>query len=728
MATALAEPAQAPSAVRPTLGTDPTLAERLASLNEAQRRAVDCVEGPLLCLAGAGSGKTRVLTTRIANLIQGHGVEPRSILALTFTRKAAEEMRTRLAGIVGEERAGAITLGTFHAVGVGILREYGSLIGLTGRFSIADDSELVSRARAVLRRHGVDRGDPDYRPRDVVERFAEAKTYLTAALHRREADFDLSRVDVLRGGSETILERAVADGALDEWDLPLFVKLYADFQGQLLADDTLDFQDLLSLPCLLFRDRPEVLRIYQDRWTHISVDEYQDTDDIQEMILGALANAHRNLMVVGDDDQAIYGFRNARVDNIRTFESRYAPCTVVQLEENYRSSPNILAVANAVISEQEDRPYGKQLRPNLPDGPPVRVWSCASQEAEARAVVTECRALLDRGEIGSLDDVMVLYRVNSIADPLERALRRERLPYRLVGGTRFHDRREVRDLMGYLRLASNWSDSLSFERVVNVPSRGIGPATMEKVLQEARVRGLDPVHICLEADTYASIRGQQKKALVEFGSLIQRIGEADRQGGVTRALRVVLEQTGYRHEIVDALADAEQADDVEGQSDARVMLRAVDDFVGYVEEFSRTTEALQGSPARSVDLAQSLATSTLVDDPAGSPEDLGDAAHGALNLLSIHASKGLEAPVVFVIGLEDGVLPITPRPGEIDEGVDVEEEGRLFYVAVTRAQNRLILSSARTRELRGDSPRYLPRSRFLARLPESGHLIEDRSA
>lgn len=710
-------------------GREVTLAERLAALNEAQLAAVDCVEGPLLCLAGAGSGKTRVLTTRIANLVSAHGVEPDEILALTFTRKAAEEMRDRLADVLGTEAADRLTLGTFHSVGVQILREYGSLLGLSSKFGIADDGDVLTRVRRVLRKHDIPRGDPDYRASDVADRFAKAKMILSIALaHNDDVDPDVGRVGIYRAGDLDIFTSAANQGDLDEFDVPLFTKLFADYQALLVGDDVLDFQDLISLPLLLFRDRPDVLAIFQNRWRHISVDEYQDTDDVQELFISALAAKHRNLMVVGDDDQSIYGFRDAKIENIRTFEHRWAPCTVVKLEENYRSTPNILAVANAVIAAQEDRPYDKILRPNLPEGPSVRLWSSSSQEAEAEAVVGEAIRLLEGGEVRSLDEVMVLYRVNSIAEAIERALRRAQVAYRLVGGTRFQDRKEVRDLMGYLKLAANWSDTASFERIVNEPSRGIGVATMETIMQEARVRGLDPVTVALDAESYTGLRPQQKRALVEFGQIVAQISEADREGGAVLAIHRTLELTGYRETLIDRLADAEENDDEEEVCEARNRLHVIGELVHFVEEHDRATRLSTRRPARIHDVVLALTAAVPSDGPAAENLAAGASRYpGTLSLMSIHASKGLEAPVVFVIGLEDGILPVTPRPGEIDTSVDVEEEGRLFYVAITRAQRRLILSTARTREVRGDLPRSMPRSRFLARLPETGYVIENRS-
>lgn len=719
-----------------------TLIERiLRSMNDAQRRAAECVDGPLLCLAGAGSGKTRVLTTRLALMIARHGIPASNLLAVTFTRKAAEEMHRRLAIVLGEEIASEITLGTFHAIGAKILRDYGGLISVNGRFTIADEADSAARVRRILQTYGIAKSHPAFRPSALATLLEKAKKLITTALSRRVSDPCVDQdenlaeaVGIYRLGIDQVFADLADTSDAVVSDPELLSRIYRDYQASLVTDNVVDYQDLVSLPVCLFLARPEVLRIYRQQWRRISVDEYQDTDEVQDEFLRLLALPDRHLCVVGDDDQAIYGWRGARVDNIRTFERRYAPCTVVMLEDNYRSTPNIVAVANAIIQGQHDRVYNKTLRSRLPEGPQVKLWSCLSQETEAEAIVQEILQLLYRGEIRSLDDVMVLYRVNALLTPLERAFRRARIPYRVIGGTRFIERKEVRDLLAYLNLAANPKDRTSFERVVNSPARGIGPATMEAVLQHCRATGLDPITACRQAGKIEHLRKNQARALEAFASIIDGIAHAAGTMNGLSALHETLRLSGYREHLIDRLARAEAEFDEEEIEDARTRLAVIDELVQWAETFAREFSIRFGRLPSVTDLIDSLIITSPTDEPhlVQTPMEWAhDAAPAqpqpAVNLMTIHAAKGLEAPAVFVVGLEEGVLPVGTLDASIIEPENLEEEGRLFYVAATRAMRYLYLSSARSRELHDGLPRPMAPSRFLARLPETGHVIQNQS-
>jgi DNA helicase-2/ATP-dependent DNA helicase PcrA len=710
----------------------------LHGLNENQREAVLSADGPLLVLAGAGSGKTRVLVSRIAHLVLEHGVLPSSILGITFTRKAAAEMRERLAQMLSADEAAEVTLSTFHALGVSILREAGGVIGVPQKAGIADETDVAARVRKVLKTLQVRRDAEGETPREVVERIAKAKAAFANRIARLCLEDAAAAADaVARYRAGDVRVWAEVQGELGAPDLERFARMYALYQVSLVEDKVIDYEDLICLPLLLFLQRPEVLLGYQQRWSHVTVDEYQDTDYAQDHLLRLLAGERQNLCVVGDDDQAIYSWRGAKVENIRSFPARYPGCAMVTLDENYRSQPYVLQAANAVLAARPERGrLPKVLWTRRSAGERLRLWSAYTEQAEAEGVANDIRIAYESGAVESLDEVMVLYRLNALSRPLEDAFRAARIPYRIVNGLALHERREVRDLLAYLRLAHNWYDLVSFERAVSSPARGVGPSTVEALAGYARAVGISPVAAALEANQIPGVRKKAAAALQEFAGLIGDVYQVSEEAGVARALHRVLEATGYRQELIVALAEAEKDDDEEEVRRLTLKLADLDDFVLYVEEFCRTCLRAQGieGPVGRLESGQvrEISIAALLDDLAAfsprqeQPEVIhaegGDhALRGAVTLMSVHSSKGLEAERVYVVGVEEKVFPAHARDNS-DQGEHIAEESRLFYVAITRARKHLVLSCAMTRELQRDEPSPMSRSRFLAALPETIYL------
>lgn len=689
----------------------------LNGLNDAQREAVLTIDGPVLCLAGAGSGKTRVLTTRIAYMVR-RGIRPNNILAVTFTRKAAEEMRERLSAMIGPEQAQEIALGTFHSIGAQILRENALVAGLEPRFGIADESDALVRVRRALKMHGIAHGDPEWRPSDTLERIGQAKlAFVRQALRRHlkqpDKDANVNLLDAYKAGDENYFREFYQQGAVEMSNPMIFMQVYRAYLAEMLKDGMVDFEDLLGMTALLLIQRPQTLKHYQNLWRYISVDEYQDTDEIQDCILRLLAGEEKNILAVGDDDQAIYSFRGAQVENIRTFPERYEECRVIMLEENYRSTPNILRVANHVLLDQK-RPFKKVLRSNLPEGAPVRLWSCASQEVEAYAILEEIEKLRARGDVQNLDEVLILYRLNSLAEALEAALRRANIKYR-KSGAGFFERKVVKDLLAFLRVAHNPRDSVNFERAVKACTTGIGEQTFEKLLQLARVYDLTMLDAALRSDELDRVTKKQTDALKAFAYMMIEVRAIANTQDAATVLHAILDKTKYREQYIEASSRAEQEDDDEAIREAEYHLRTIDDFVQYIEGLANSRN--QSKVALS-DMLDIIAVMCSIDEGVFSFDE-----KGSLNLMSIHASKGLEAPVVFVVGLEEGILPV----GLHDNQRDLDEEGRLFYVAITRAKKHLIISSARTRELERGHIKPMQRSRFIARVPEEGIVIRNFS-
>ncbi|MCE2397798.1 MAG: UvrD-helicase domain-containing protein [Gemmatimonadetes bacterium] len=643
-------------------------AENLSSilLNPEQREAVDHFEGPCLVLAGAGSGKTRVLTTRVGRLILEHGVPPDRILAVTFTNKAAGEMRSRVAAMLGSEPRG-IWISTFHAFGARLLRRHAPERGWTRAFAIRDAEQSLREIRKA--QISVDVDPQRYAPRAVREAISRAKNELVAA----------EAFAKRHGEDRNPLLRRVA-------------RVYPVYQRALKGQDAMDFDDLLVEPVRLLEADDHWRDHYRDAFAFILVDEYQDTNRAQFRLLELLAGERGNLMVVGDDDQSIYGWRGADVGNILSFERKYAGARVVRLERNYRSSGRILDAANRVIRQNLHRKE-KTMRPHRGGGPPVTLLEAGSEREESRWIVAEIdRTMLDRPELGH-GDFAVLYRTNAQARSLEDRFRQRAVPYQIVGGVRFYERREIQDLLAYLRLIANPRDMDAFDRAVNYPRRGVGRKTLTTLGAYARGEGVDLFEAAAGADRVAGLPSRSRLGLLEFAEVVRRYGERARRDPPGELLQDLVSELG----ILELL----RAEGIEGDDRANNAL----ELVAAAEEFEPEQVATSAEDRQGLtDLDLFLQHVALVTD-LDQHEDGAD----AVTLMTLHGAKGLEFPVVFVVGLEEGLLPLA-RAREQLGGLD--EERRLFYVGITRAMDKLYLTHARRRRRAGQIS-FAPLSSFV---------------
>lgn len=630
-------------------------ATHLFELNPPQREAVLHSDGPLLILAGAGSGKTRVITHRIAYLIGELNLRPSDVLAVTFTNKAAEEMRERVGRLLGREGLG-VWVGTFHATCAKILRKNSHQIGLRSSFVIYDEGDQLALLRGCLKE--LDLSERVIHPGVVRARISRAKNDLLTP-----AEFAAQAADYL--------EERVA-------------RVYYRYQAALQRSGALDFDDLLMETVRLFVERPLILSTYQELWRYIMVDEYQDTNHAQYRLIRLLAERHQNLVVVGDDDQSIYRWRGADLANILDFERDYPLCKVIRLEQNYRSTQRILDAASSVIMRNRGRKI-KRLWTENEMGELVGFYHARDETDEATFIVEAIR-LLTVEDGYSLDDCAVFYRVNAQSRVLEDALRRAVIPYAIVGGLRFYERKEIRDLLAYLRLIANPADSVSFLRAVNVPPRGIGRATMDRLSEFAAVRGLTlwDASRAIQEEKFLSTR--QLKALREFQSLVERLVSRLTDQSVPDVVSALLHETGY-------VAQLEE----EGTPEALSRIENLQELISAAQDFVQRSEdaSLQGF----------LDMVSLLTDVDEGMKDI----RGKVTLMTLHMAKGLEFPIVFITGMEEGVFPHGRAYTDPEE---LEEERRLCYVGMTRAKKRLFLTAAVQRRLYGGENFNLP-SRFL---------------
>ncbi|HZU19400.1 MAG TPA: UvrD-helicase domain-containing protein [Candidatus Dormibacteraeota bacterium] len=636
------------------------LEELIAGLNPAQREAVEHLEGPLLIFAGAGSGKTRVLTARIANLIAQRRVWPDRLLAVTFTNRAAREMRDRVARLVpGAER---MWVGTFHATAVRMLRRDGERIGVPRTFSIFDEDD----SRAALKRvmDGLRLDPKRYPPAAVAAAISRAKSEL---------------VDPERYPNRSFLDEIVR-------------RCYQGYQRLLRETGALDFDDLIVDAVRLLQSDEEALRSWRDRFRHVLVDEYQDTNHAQYVFVNLIAAEHRNLAVVGDDDQSIYGWRGADVRNILDFEKDYPEARVVRLEQNYRSTQPILDAAYHVIRHNRERAE-KRLWTDRRGGERVVQVQLYNEIEEAEFVADEI-ARLQRREGRRLAEMAVLYRINAQSRAFEDVFGRRRIPYRLVGGVRFWERREVKDLLSYLRLAHNPSDAVSFARVVNVPRRKLGPVTVEAVMARAAEAGTSILEVLAEPRSIPGLPAQALAGLERFRRQLESV----------RAVLGALPPSQLIDHVLEVMGLEAHYRDGTPQGDAR--LENLRELRGLAAEFDAI-------PDRAEALAQFLAEIALRSDVDADVE--GDE---GVTLITLHMVKGLEFPVVFMVGMEEGLLP---HRRALDDQEQMPEERRLCYVGMTRARDRLVLTCAFRRHLYGQSQPARP-SRFLEEIPP--HLLQ----
>ncbi len=663
----------------------------LSHLNPEQREAAEHFERPLLVLAGAGSGKTRVLTHRIVHLVEEFGVDPSSILALTFTNKAAGEMRERVRALLGRDPAG-MWIGTFHAIGARILRRHATRLGWTPSFVIYDAADAEGLIRRIVKDE-LQLDPKRWAPRAIQAAISAAKNELTGV-------------------------QAYQESAVDPFQQKV-AQVYERYQRALRDANAFDFDDLLVKPVELFRGFPDVLDAYRDRFRFVLVDEYQDTNRAQYVFLRLLAEEHGNLFVVGDDDQSIYGWRGADIRNILDFEKDFPDARMIRLEQNYRSSQTILDAANRVISENVHR-KGKTLRTVNPAGERITLVECADEADEAEWIVAEAQArMTDNPELGPRHFV-VLYRTNAQSRPLEEALIRAGLPYRIVGGTRFYERREVKDAMAYLRLVANPTADEAFLRIVNVPKRGIGDTSVARLAEWASTQASRRNHESrmplLEAaglaESVPGLRGAAVNALVDLAGLVQKHAAlAERGIALDALLRDLVVESG----LVQSLRE-------EGpEGDDRIA--NLDELVAGAAEIESRLEAGDPEllpeldegelPPRAIDVF--LSHVALVADI-----DQHDPGADALALMTLHNAKGLEFPFVSIAGLEEGLFPLARA---YDDPATLEEERRLFYVGITRAERKLYLSHARRRRRGGEWMESVASS-FLEAVPRE--LVETR--
>ena len=669
------------------------------NLNTQQKKAVFHTDGPLLVLAGAGSGKTTVIIHRIENLIRfgsayeseyvptdiseqdvevmewyANGdidelpphlesylaedpVKPWQILAITFTNKAAGELKSRLVAKLGDE-GNDINAGTFHSMCVKFLRRDIDKLGYDRSFTIYDTADQQTVIKACLKELSM--GDKKYAPRALLSQISNAKDALISpAVFERQykSDYYMSKV----------------------------AEVYSLYQKKLKSNNALDFDDLIVKTVELFEECPDVLNYYHNKYRYILVDEYQDTNHAQYKLVSLLASAHENLCVVGDDDQSIYRFRGADIRNILEFEKEFKNCCTIKLEENYRSTQNILDAANNVISNNAGR-KGKQLWTSNGSGDKISVFTSLNEHSEAQFIAEKIEELG-----GSFSDTVILYRMNAMSRIVEDMLLRSAIPYRVLGGLRFYDRKEIKDITSYLRLIWNFDDDVALQRVINEPKRGIGAATVEKAADVAAVNGTSIFAVCAEAEKYEEIPAKAGMKLKDFSALISGLRSELEDGmGLELFCRTVMERTG-----MIAALKAEKT--VENET----RLENLEEFISMVQEAVKADELLS--------LGEMLENISLISDIDNYDED-----QDTVTLMTLHSAKGLEFPNVFLIGMEEGIFPGMRSFGDESE---IEEERRLCYVGITRAKKKLFITRAKSRTLFGRTS-YNPPSRFLDEIPD----------
>jgi DNA helicase-2/ATP-dependent DNA helicase PcrA len=640
----------------------------LEGLNPPQQESVSYGEGPLLVLAGAGSGKTRALTHRIAWLLATRRARPDEILAITFTNKAAQEMRDRVGAMVGavERRMWVMT---FHAACARLLRVEAERLGYKSSYTIYDEADARRMIKRVLDAMEVD--TKRYPPRAIKARISDAKNSLI-------------------GPSEYAAE---ADSPFEE----LVAQAYAQYRDRMLEANAMDFDDLLVNAVSVLERDPEVLARYRQKFRWILVDEYQDTNRAQYRLLQLLASEGGNITVVGDDSQAIYGFRGSDVRNILEFERDFPGAAVVKLEQNYRSTQNILGAANAVIANNPEN-LEKVLWSEAPDGDPIRVVTLDDEHAEARYVAGEIESLVESGV--PRDEIAVFYRVNAQSRVLEDVLVRYEMPYQVVGGTKFYERSEIKDAIGYLTLLNNPADQMAFSRVVNSPKRGIGQTSQARLLAYSNTTGRSIWEVACDAPEVPGLGAAAVRSLGRFTEMLEELREGIEDRPVADLLEDVLGRTDYLETL-----RAERTIEAEGR------VENLEELIGVAREFDANRQSEEGSATPA--LEEFLQEVSLYTDQDGLSED-----EGKVTLMTLHNAKGLEYEAAFVIGCEEGTFPHSRALEEGSEG----EERRLCYVGITRARRSLWMTNARTRRMYGGRPDPTVPSRFLDELPEQ--LIE----
>lgn len=634
------------------------------TLNDKQKEAVLCTEGPLLILAGAGSGKTRVLTHRIAYLIEECGVNPWNILAITFTNKAAGEMRERVDKIVGFG-SDSVWVSTFHSTCVRILRRHIDLLGYDTNFTIYDTDDQKSVMKDVIRSLDLD-------PKIYKER-----TFLGVISHAK---------DELISPEEFMINAGL------DYKQQLYGRAYREYQLALKKNNALDFDDLIVKTVELFRSRPEVLDYYQERFKYIMVDEYQDTNTAQFKFVSLLAQKYQNLCVVGDDDQSIYKFRGANIGNILNFEKVFPDATVIKLEQNYRSTGNILYAANAVISNNIGR-KDKRLWTQSEDGEGIYFRQFYNGYEEAEYVAEQIRKSVRQCD-SRYQDHAILYRTNAQSRLFEEQFIRDNIPYRLIGGINFYARKEIKDLLSYLKTIDNGVDDLAVKRIINVPKRGIGLTTIDKVQKFANEHEMSFFEVLEHADGISEL-GRSASKLKNFALTIQSFRAKAEELSLTELMEDILEVTGYRREL-----------ELEGTDEADARIENIDELISKVTSYE--DNCIDEPPT----LSGFLEEVALVADIDSVDDD-----ENRVLLMTLHSAKGLEFPYVYLTGMEDGIFPSYMSIAAENPREEIEEERRLCYVGITRAMKKLTMTAARMRMIRGEN-QFNAISRFMKEIPK----------
>ena len=648
----------------------------LTGLNTNQLEATSHFEGPLLVLAGAGSGKTRVLTARVCHLIQEFGISPKKILTVTFTNKAAEEMRERITRLLGSDPIG-MWVGTFHAMGARLLRRHADRLGWDRSFSIFDSEQSLRLIKSVQEELGLDL--KRWNPKAIRAEISNSKNQLE--------DDKMFRLET-EGVTRTVGQ------------------VFSAYQEALHAQDAFDFDDLLMKPVELLESHRDLLEHYRERFSFVLVDEYQDTNRAQFRFVELLTRAHGNLMVVGDPDQSIYAWRGADVRNILDFETAFPSARVVPLETNYRSRESILSAANAVIGENVNRPK-KILRASRKGGDKITLVETSNEKDEARWIVGEIQDQIQNTQDLSINDCAVLYRTNAQARALEDAFLRARVPYQVVGGVRFYQRREIQDVLAYLRLISNPKDRTAFDRIVNYPRRGIGHTTRQHLKRWAMDQGVTMLEAAKRADEVPGIRTAGVRGLKQFADLMSRLSMRATQVTIGEMLEGLVED-------IDLIKNLNN-EGPDGEDRARNVIELIAGTLDFDATLAQTIEADEVDTFTELDLF--LQEVALIADL-----DSLDPGSETVTLMTLHNAKGLEFSLVFIAGLEEGLFPLSRA---YDEANALEEERRLLYVGITRAEDKLFMSWARQRRRAGDFT-YGSLSSFVSAIPDK--LLEYRKS
>lgn len=637
----------------------------LTGLNQPQKEAVKHFKGPALVLAGAGSGKTRVLTRRIAYLIAEYGVNPGNILAMTFTNKAASEMKERVNKLISEEMRSWV--GTFHSFGATLLRREAEKLGFKRNFSIYDTSDQKRMVKEIMQ--GLNLDTKKTKPSRVLNKISDAKNQLI-----RPADYKIEDYNYM---SEIVAQ------------------IYPLYQQRMQESNAFDFDDLIMKPCQLFTEYPRVKEYYNQKYKYILVDEYQDVNHAQYRLSQLLTGSDNNIFVVGDPDQSIYGFRGADINNILNFEKDFTAAKVIRLEQNYRSKENILKAAQAIIKNNSSR-LDKDLWSDRGEGDSIEFHEAATDKEEA-AFIMEAAKKMNRTGKYSYGDMVVLYRTNAQSRSIEDILRRNQVPYQIVGGLKFYDRKEIKDIVAYLRLINNPADTAALLRIINEPARGIGAKTIERVQDYAYANNISLFQSCLESDANPELTKAYASRVIEFAELIEEFQELENEITIDKLVNKILTKTGYESEIISK----------EGPK-AQERLENIGELQSAMREYLQDND--DGSLAGFLEEVALIADIDTMEDK-----------NNYITLMTLHSAKGLEFPVVFLAGLDEGLFP---HGNSMDDAGEIEEERRLCYVGITRAQDKLYILRAKNRFRYGESKYYAP-SRFLNEIPDSLINCED---